>query len=114
MSLNIRPSTSQERKAIFLQSLLNGTNKVSKVSSGSVLDGVADGVAKVAGKAEKDVILAVSQLFPDTAFSDQLDQVAPVRRSLPLRRLGSQSPDWRQGTYLFLLCTVPFTRKLIQ
>lgn len=76
MSLNIRPSTSIERKLIFLEALLNGTNKVSKIGAGSVLDGVADGVSKIAGKAEKDVILAVSQLFPDTAFGDQLDQVA--------------------------------------
>lgn len=76
MSLNIRPSTSNERKSIFLETLLNGTNKVSKVGAGSVLDAIADGIAKVAGKSEKDVILAVSQLFPDTAFSDQLDQVA--------------------------------------
>lgn len=76
MSLNIRPSTSQERKLIFLEALLNGTNKVSKIGAGSVLDGVADGIAKVAGKAEKDVMLAVSQLFPDTAFDEQLDASA--------------------------------------
>lgn len=76
MALNIKPSTSIERKLLFLETLLNATDKVSKVSDNSVLSGVAGGVAKVAGKAEKDIILAVSQLFPDTAFGEQLDQVA--------------------------------------
>lgn len=76
MALDIKPSTSIERKLLFIETLLNSTDKVSKVSDNSVLSGVAGGVAKVAGKAEKDIILAVSQLFPDSAFSDQLDQVA--------------------------------------
>jgi Baseplate J-like protein len=76
MALNIQPSTSIERKLLFLETLLNGTSKVSKVSDNSVLSGFAGGVAKIAGKAEKDIMLAVSQLFPDTAYSDQLDQVA--------------------------------------
>lgn len=76
MALGIEPSTSIERKLLFIETLLNSTNKVSKVSDNSVLSGVAGGVAKVAGKAEKDIILAVSQLFPDSAFGDQLDQVA--------------------------------------
>src|ERR1700744_5721149 len=76
MGLNIRPSTSVERKLIFLEALLNGTDKVSKVSDGSVLSDIADGVSKISGKSEKDVILAVSQLFPDSAFDTQLDEVA--------------------------------------
>lgn len=76
MALDIRPSTSIERKLLFLETLLNSTDKVSKISDNSVLSGVAGGVAKVAGKAEKDIVLAVSQLFPDSAFGDQLDQVA--------------------------------------
>jgi len=76
MALDIKPSTSIERKLLFLETLLNSTNKVSKISDNSVLSGVAGGVAKVAGKAEKDIVLAVSQLFPDSAFADQLDHVA--------------------------------------
>jgi len=74
--LQIQPSTSIERKLLFLETLLNTTDKVSKVADNSVLSGVAGGVAKVSGKAEKDIILAVSQLFPDSAFGTQLDQVA--------------------------------------
>lgn len=78
MPVNISPSTLEERKKLFAEILLNKTNKVSKVSDGSVLNGVAYGVAKVAGKCEKDIVVAVSQLFPDMAFSSQLDTVAEI------------------------------------
>lgn len=76
MALNIRPSTSLERKQIFIETLLDLTDNVSKISENSVLSAISAGVAKVSGKAEKDIIIAVSQLFPDTAFGNQLDQVA--------------------------------------
>lgn len=75
MALNISPSTSIERKLLFMETLLNSTDKVSKVSEESINSGIAGGVAKVAGKAEKDIVLAISGLFPDSAFDDQLDQV---------------------------------------
>ena len=76
MPLQIRPTTSVERKLLFLETLLNTTDNVSLVAPASVLDGVASGVAKVSGKAEKDIILALSRLYPDTAYNSQLDQVA--------------------------------------
>lgn len=59
-----------------METMLNSTDKISKISDESIVSGVAGGIAKVAGKAEKDIILSLSQLFPDTAFDDQLDQVA--------------------------------------
>lgn len=80
--IDIKPSTSIERKLLFLETLLNtavnedGTSRISKISNHSVLSGVAGGVAKISGKAEKDVVLAISQLFPDNAYGNQLDQVA--------------------------------------
>lgn len=72
----IRPQTSKERKNLFIETLLNHTNNVSKVAPLSVLDGIATGVSKISGKAEKDIILHLSKLFPDFAFDSQLDQVA--------------------------------------
>lgn len=87
MALNITPSTLEQRKQLFAEILLNKTNKVSKVSPNSVLNGIAYGVAKVAGKAEKDIVLALSQLFPDLAFSSQLDTVAGIYGVAP--RFGS-------------------------
>lgn len=74
--MDIRPQSSKERKNLFIETLLNHTNKVSKVAPLSVLDGIATGIGKISGKAEKDVILFLSQLFPDFAFESQLDQVA--------------------------------------
>lgn len=78
----IKPSTSIERKLLVLETILNtavnedGSSRVSKISDHSVLSGIAGGIAKVSGKAEKDIILAISQLFPDLASEDKLDQVA--------------------------------------
>lgn len=74
--MDIRPQSSKERKNLFIETLLNHTDKVSKVAPLSVLDGIATGIGKISGKAEKDVILFLSQLFPDFAFESQLDQVA--------------------------------------
>lgn len=80
--INISPSTTSERKSLFLETLINtavnedGTSKVSKVSKHSVLSGIAGGVARIAGKAEKDIALGISQLFPDHAYGSQLDVVA--------------------------------------
>ena len=75
--LDIRPQTSVERKLLFMETLINlADGKVTKVSPNSVLDGVSGGVSKIAGKAEKDIILAISQLFPDSTSGAQLDQVA--------------------------------------
>lgn len=76
MGLNIKPSTSQERKLLITETILNNTDEVSKIADEAILSGIAAGISKVSGKAEKDIVLAVSQLFPDTAFGDQLDQVA--------------------------------------
>lgn len=76
MALDIKPSTSIERRLLFLETLINSTDKVTKVSDNSVLSGIATGIAKITGKGEKDIMLALSQLFPDSAFSEQLDQVA--------------------------------------
>lgn len=76
MSLNITPSTSEERKQLVVETILNKTTKVSKITNNSILNGVSYGIAKVAGKAEKDIVLALGKLYPDTAFGSQLDQVA--------------------------------------
>ncbi|SHL14817.1 Baseplate J-like protein [Chitinophaga jiangningensis] len=76
MALDIKPSTSVERRLLFLETLINTTDKVTKVADNSVLSGIATGISKIVGKSEKDIVLALSQLFPDTAFGSQLDQVA--------------------------------------
>jgi uncharacterized phage protein gp47/JayE len=76
MAINITPSTSNQRKQLFIQRLLNTTSKVSKIAPLSILSGVADGVASISGKTEKDIILALGQLYPDSADGSRLDIVA--------------------------------------
>ena len=83
----ITPSTAQYRKLLFLETLLNTTDKVSKVSDESVLSGVAGGVSKISGKAEKDIALAFSKVFPDSAYGIFLDEVAENHGIAP--RLGA-------------------------
>lgn len=90
--MNIQPSTSRERRLLFIEALLNETDLVSKVSPNSALSGVASGVAKAAGKAEKDIVLALSELFPDLSFGTQLDR-AGANLGIPARfgALGSST-----------------------
>lgn len=86
--MEIVPSTSRERRLIFIEALLNETDKISKVSPNSVNSGIASGVAKVSGKAEKDIVLALSELFPDLSFGSQLER-AGKNLGTP-NRLGAQ------------------------
>lgn len=97
MSLNISPQNQKERALIFLQTLLNNTNRVTKVSDHSVLSAYADAASKIAGKAEKDIYLALSQLFPDNSYGDQLDICADTFGISP--RFGASG----SSTYLRLV-----------
>lgn len=74
--MDIVLSTSQERRLLFIESLLNATDKISKVAPNSVNSGIAIGASKIAGKAEKDITLAISELFPDLAYDTLLDRAA--------------------------------------
>ena len=113
MALNqiIKASTSVFRRLLFLETFINSQNKVTKVSDDSVISGVAGGVARVAGKAEKDVFLALSSLFPDLAYGSQLDQVAQnfgiaprfVQQgsSVYVRITANPGTVYTQGTHVF-------------
>ena len=74
--MRTRISTITQLKELFVEALVNHTSKVTKISDGSVLNGTAFGVAKVAQKAQKDIALIESRLFPSTAFGVYLDDVA--------------------------------------
>lgn len=76
--LNIFPTSQKERALIFIKTLLNNTNKVTKVADQSVLEGIAQGVSKISGKAEKDILLALSNLYPDNTYGDNLDVCADI------------------------------------
>lgn len=110
--MDIQPSTSQQRRLLFIETLLNSTDKISKVSKHSVNSGVAGGVAKVAGKAEKDIVLALSELFPDLAYDSVLDRAAKNYgftsrlQALPsttyVRVVGAPGTTYTPGTHTFI------------
>lgn len=66
----------QRLKEIFLENFVTKTDKVTKVSDGSVMNAIAYGIAKVAQKTIKDVSILESQIFPDSAYGQYLDMVA--------------------------------------
>lgn len=68
-----------EFKEIFIETLLNKTTKVTKVSETSVLNGVSYGVAKIGQKITKDIAIVESHLFPDSAYGQYLDNLAKLR-----------------------------------
>jgi len=71
-----RVSTVGEIKRLFIEALLNKSDKLTKVADESINNGIAYGVAKVAQKALKDIALVESHIFPDFAYGSHLDQVA--------------------------------------
>lgn len=100
-----------ELKQIFIEILLNKTNKVTKISDQSILNGVAYGVAKIAQKAMKDIALTETHLFPEFAFGNHLDTVASrmgiadrfgqAQSSTYVRVVGSVGTQYVQGTHTF-------------
>jgi hypothetical protein len=71
-----RITSIRELKQLWIETLLNKTTKVTKVSDQSVLNGIAYGTAKIGQKALKDIALIESHLFPDEAFGAHLDIIA--------------------------------------
>jgi hypothetical protein len=73
----------QELKQIFLEVLLNKTDKVNDVSAESVLNGIAFACAKVGQKCLVNQSVVEGHLFPDTAYGEYLDELAAVRGIAP-------------------------------
>ena len=68
--------TRDEIKNQFIQVVLNHTNKISKISDNSVLNGISYGVASIVQKLMKDTALLESELFPEYAYGQYLDKIA--------------------------------------
>lgn len=79
----IRQTTETELEALHIETFINTTNKVTKVTDHSVMRGLIRGNVRTAKKALKDIMLAVSRLFPDLAYGTTLDQVADDRGIAP-------------------------------
>lgn len=80
----IKPTTVERLAKLFQDYFLAQTSKVSKVSVGSVVNATSYGVAKVAQKILKDIALLESNIFPDVAYGEGLDNIAE-RDGLPAR-----------------------------
>lgn len=68
--------TRDEIKDQFVQVVLNHTNKISKISNNSVLNGISYGIASIAQRLMKDTALLESELFPEYAYGQYLDKIA--------------------------------------
>jgi len=95
----IKPTTINQLKEIYAQFLLNKTNKVTKLAPGSHLNAHAFGVGKVGQKVLKDIAVLESQIFPESAFGEQLDELA-LRIGVPAR-----FSELNSSTYILLLGT---------
>lgn len=72
-----------ELKQMFLEILLNKTDKVSDISDDSVLNGMAYGCAKVGQRLLVNQSIVEGHLFPDTAYGTYLDNIASIRGVSP-------------------------------
>jgi len=74
----IKPQSAEKLKETWIKVLLSRTDGVTKVTDGSVLNGVAYADAKLGQKALKDVALAQSHFYPDSAHGQYLDNIAAI------------------------------------
>lgn len=101
----------EELKQIFTETLLNQTDKITKISPGSVVNGVAYGNAKLAQKILKDISVIEAHLFPDSAFGSYLDTLAELRGVASrlgalkgsgwVRVVGTPGTSYVPGTHVF-------------
>lgn len=73
----------QELKQIFLEVLLNKTDKITDIGEDSVLNGIAFGCAKLAQKCLVNQSIIEGHIFPDTAYGVYLDSLAAIRGVAP-------------------------------
>jgi uncharacterized phage protein gp47/JayE len=87
----------KELKQIFSEELFNHTDKITKIAPGSVLNGVAFGVAKLGQKALKEVAITEAHILPESAYGPYLDNLAANEGVAP--RYGSMG----SSTYIRLV-----------
>lgn len=101
----------EELKQIFLEILLNKTDKISDVSDESVLNGFAYGCGKLAQRTLANQAVIEGHIFPDTAFGDYLDQLAAIRGVAPrfgatvsstyIRVIADEGTSYIEGVHQF-------------
>lgn len=66
----------EELRDIVVETFMNKSSKITKVSNNSVLSGISFGIAKVGQKALTEISAVEAGLFPDTATGNKLDFIA--------------------------------------
>lgn len=74
--MKTKVSSITELKNIATEFILSKTDKLSKISAGSIFNAVSYGIAKIGQKALREIAIIESQLFPEYAVGDTLDDVA--------------------------------------
>lgn len=105
-------TTIEELKQMFIETMINQTNAVTKVSDMSAVNGIAFGASKLAQKAIKDVAILEGHLFPDVAFGNYLDNYARLngvgqrfgarQSSTYIRVVGDPGTTYIVGTNVFV------------
>lgn len=103
--------TVEQLKQLFIEILLNKTDKLSDISDNSILNATAYGVAKIAQKALKDIAIVEGHLFPDLASGEYLDNSAslfgindrfgPSGSSTYIRLIAEPNTQYLAGTNVF-------------
>ena len=86
-----------ELKTMFLEILLNKTDKINDIGAESVLNGIAYGCAKVGQKCLVNQAVVEGHIFPDTSYGEYLDRLAQIRGVAP--RFGAAA----SSTYIRLI-----------
>ena len=107
----IKPTTVEELKEIFFETLMNNTDSVTKIAPLSVTNGIAYAVSKVGQKVLKEAALIETHLFPDLAWGNYLDNVADNNGVSPrfgasgsnvaIRVVGDEGTQYIAGTHTF-------------
>lgn len=72
----IRQTTSEELESLAIETFINSVTGTTKVTDHSVVRGLIRGNVRIAKMALKDMMLAVSRLYPDLSYDTTLDEVA--------------------------------------
>jgi hypothetical protein len=72
----VKPLTIEELKQLQAKLFFSVTDKVTKISDGSVLNAIFFANAKLAQKTMKDILISQSHLFPDYSFGEFLDEIS--------------------------------------
>lgn len=104
-------TTIEELKQVFIEVFLDKTDKVTKVSDGSVVNALAFASAKLGQKALKDIAIIEGHMFPEVASGVYLDNVARMNGIAPrfgaaksstyVRVVGAPGTNFLAGVHVF-------------